>query len=63
MTAIRQFKQRFVINTMYSSEQRSLKTVAMTTFKICCLETSGITSVNQAKSSHGTNCFDSGTKV
>ena len=57
------FRQRFVINTMYSLEHQSLQMVAMTTFKICCSETSGVTSACQAKCSYGTNCFDSGPKV
>ena len=63
MAVISCFRQRFVINTMYSLKHRSLETVAMTTFKICCLRPSGLTSTHQAKSSYGTNCFDSGPKV
>ena len=63
MAVISCLRQRFVINTMYSLEHRSLEMVAMTTFKICCSETSGVTSACQAKSSYGTNCFDSGPKV
>ena len=43
------FRQRFVINTMYSLEHQSLEMVAMTTFEICCSETSGVTSACQAK--------------
>ena len=63
MAVISWFRQRFVINTMYSLEHQSLEMVAMTTFEICCSETSGVTSACQAKSSYGTNCFDSGPKV
>ena len=63
MAVISCFRQRFVINTMYSLEHHSLEMVAMTTFEICCSETSGVTSACQAKSSYGTNCFDSGPKV
>ena len=63
MAVISWFRQRFVINTMYSLEHQSLEMVAMTTFEVCCSETSGVTSACQAKSSYGTNCFDSGPKV
>ena len=63
MAVISWFRQRFVINTMYSLEHQSLEMVAMTTFEVCCSETSGVTSACQAKCSYGTNCFDSGPKV
>ena len=63
MAVISWFRQRFVINTMYSLEHQSLEMVAMTTFEICCSEKSGVTSADQAKSSYGTNCFDSGPKI